>query len=238
MHKGRIFIVEDDVEQLETLMEYFSINGFEARGAGSALEFFEALIGSEYDVAVVDIGLPDKSGFEVVATLRQRTNMGIIVLTARDSISDKMRGYECGADHYFTKPLDCRELIAAVGSLVERLGNRPEAPLEGTSANLPEQWRLNTLLWVLTPPVGNEAKLTEKEMSFLRILICENGSPVAKEKLMADLDYAGDELYGAGALAVMVTRLRKKIREQTGLEPPIKTIRSQGYSFSAPANID
>ncbi|WP_319777235.1 response regulator transcription factor [Maridesulfovibrio sp.] len=238
MPKGRILIAEDDVEQLETLLEYFTLNDFEAHGAGSALEFFEALIGSEYDVSVVDIGLPDKSGFEVVETLRQRTNMGIIVLTARDSISDKMRGYECGADHYFTKPLDCRELVAAVGSLVERLGNRPEVPDEGPSSNQSGQWRLNTLLWVLTPPVGNEAKLTEKEMSFLRILISENGSPVAKETLMADLDYAGDDFYGAGALAVMVTRLRKKIREQTGLEPPIKTIRSQGYSFSAPAGLD
>ncbi|WP_320171221.1 response regulator transcription factor [Maridesulfovibrio sp.] len=235
MPRGSIIIAEDDVEQLETLMEYLSLNDFEVHGAGSALEFFEALIGSDYDVAVVDIGLPDKSGFEVVETLRQRTDMGIIVLTARDSINDKMRGYECGADHYFTKPLDCRELAAAVGSLVERLGSRPEVPIEGAPSNQSAQWRLDTLLWVLTPPAGNEAKLTEKEMNFLRILISEKGSPVTKETLMADLDYAGDELYGAGALAVMVTRLRKKIREQTGLEPPIKTIRSQGYSFSAPA---
>lgn len=235
MATGRIIIVEDDIEQLETLQEYLSLMGFEVKGTSSALEFFQALLGNEYDVAIVDIGLPDQSGFEVVETLRERTDMGIIVLTARDSISDKLHGYEAGADLYFTKPLDSRELAAAAGCLVERMASHQPpvglAPPPGQS----EQWKLDSMKWVLISPVGTEAKLTEKEMIFLRILISKEGSPVSREELMSALDYVGDELYGTGALTVMITRLRKKIREQTDLEPPVKTIRSQGYSFSAPS---
>ena len=231
MSQGRIIIVEDDTELRETILEYLTLKDFEVHGAECALDFFQALIGSPFDVAIVDIGLPDKTGFEVVEHLRHHTSMGIIVLTARDSINDKMRGYKAGADYYFTKPLDSRELSAAIGNLIERLGQNPAI----TPAD-PGLWRLDTLRWVLATPTGETCKLTEKEMRFLSLLFAENGDSVSRETLFAELDYQADEIYGGRALAVLVTRLRKKIREQTGLEPPIKTIRSQGYSFSAPAS--
>lgn len=231
MSKGKIIILEDDVELQETLAEYLTLKGFEVACAGCALDFFQALVGVDYDMALVDIGLPDKSGFEVVEHLRQRTSMTIIVLTARDSIRDKMRGYKAGADHYFTKPLDLRELSAVIESIMERLGE------SAACMNADGKWVLDPLRWTLASPGGKAVKLTEKEMRFMELLVSEDGGTVPRDTLLEAMDYKTDEAYGSRALAVLVTRLRKKIREQTGLEPPITSIRSQGYSFSAPSGL-
>ncbi|MDK2955055.1 MAG: two-component system, OmpR family, response regulator [Desulfovibrionales bacterium] len=233
MAAGRIIIVEDDVEQLETLVEFLELKGFDVHGAQCALDLFQALVGGAYDVAIVDIGLPDKSGFKVVEHLRQNTSMGIIVLTARDSMDDKLRGYELGADHYFVKPLDSRELAAAAGSLIERMACS-SASIDAASG---VEWRLAPSRWMLASPAGQDVKLTEKEVAFLHLLLSHGNEVVSRDTILQALDYRAEESYGGRALAVMVTRLRKKIRDQAGVELPIKTIRSHGYSFSAPAAI-
>ncbi len=229
--KGKIIIVEDDPEQLETLSEYLTLKGYEVRGTECALDFFQALLNRPYDVAIVDIGLPDRTGFEVVEHLRSKTSLGVIVLTARDSMGDKMRGYEAGADHYFTKPLDSRELAAAVGNLIARLSAGRGEPAA------PGVWLLAPLRRTLTSPAGEVINLSEKETTFLRLAISENGAPVSRNTLLEALDYQSNEEFGGRALAVMITRLRKKIRDQTGLKAPIKAVRLRGYGFSAPADI-
>lgn len=232
MDKGKIIVVEDDIELLETFAEYLTLKGFYVECATCALDFFQALVGSEFDVAVVDLGLPDKSGLEVVEHLRRNTSLGIIILTARDSMSDKMRGYKAGADHYFTKPFDLRELAAVAESLINRLGDAASI-----SPGKDDSWRLDPLRRILATPTGHAIKLTEKENDFLKMIMPANGDTVDKDALLEALAYQADATYGARALAVMVTRLRKKIREQTGLEPPITAARAQGYSFSAPAEL-
>jgi len=233
MAAGRIILVEDDVEQLETLVEFLELKGFDVHGAQCALDFFQALVGGTYDVAIVDIGLPDKSGFKVVEHLRQNTSMGIIVLTARDSMDDKLRGYEVGADHYFVKPLDSRELAAAAGRLIDRV----TCSADSSDAASGAEWRLDPLRWMLAAPTGQDVKLTEKETAFLHLLMSRSNEVALRDTLLQALDYHAEKFYGDRALAVMVTRLRKKVRDQAGVELPIKTIRSHGYSFSAPAAI-
>jgi DNA-binding response OmpR family regulator len=108
MNKGNVIIVEDDPDLLENLVEFLMLEGFNVQGVSCVLDFFQTLSISDFDIAIVDIGLPDKSGFEVVKHLRDNTNMGIIILTARDSINDKMMGYDAGTDYYFVKPVEIR----------------------------------------------------------------------------------------------------------------------------------
>lgn len=231
--KSRVIIVEDDVELLETLVEYMELKGFEVTGTSCALDFFQAMTGACFDVAVVDIGLPDKTGFEVVEHLRTKTAMGIIILTARAGMNDKMRGYKAGADHYFVKPVDSRELVAAISSLLMRLSeNRP------TPSRLQDDgWTLDRLRRSIICPNKTLVKLTEKETDFLQLLMENAGTPVPKEALLKSLHYTMQEPYASRALAVMVTRLRNKMRDSAGVEAPIKSIRTVGYSFSGHAHL-
>lgn len=116
----RVIIVEDDRDLRESLVEYLSLDGHDVTGVGSALEFYQALASSTFMIAVMDIGLPDQCGYVMAEFVRRNTPMGIIILTARSSIEDRVNGYRAGGDLYLVKPVDCRELSAAITSLAER----------------------------------------------------------------------------------------------------------------------
>ena len=106
MSDVNVILVEDDIDLRDSLVEMLELSGFYTEGVGSAQEFYQALNTVRYDVAVIDLGLPDQSGLKVVEFLRDKTNMGIIILTARTSLNDRILGYDCGADHFFSKPVD------------------------------------------------------------------------------------------------------------------------------------
>lgn len=232
MRRNKILIVEDDPDLRESVVELLSEEGFDARGAGHALDFFEILSGETFDIAIVDIGLPDKSGFDIVRHLRQHTNMGIVVLTARGTSGDRVEGYTAGADIYFVKPVSGPELTAAVKNISDRLQKScPGTDLPGPG---PESvWRYDAVSWKLSCPQGRETALTTKEQAFIRILVDHHPEPVHRNALLTRLDYHTEGPYGNRSLDVMVARLRKKIKQDTGIQAPIKTVRSMGYGLSS-----
>ena len=229
MSKKRVIIVEDDTDLLDNLSEYFSSENLDVTGVSSAMDSFKALAESSYDVAVVDIGLPDLSGYEVVEYMRDKTSLGIVILTARPGIKDKMKGYDVGADHYFVKPANSSELVAVIKNLAARLDNNPHT-------SVIDEWQLDSQTWLLKSPDGITVNLTAKENAFLSLLLKQNGEPVSRENLRASLGYDFDVEHGNRALDVMVARLRKKLKEKLQIEAPLKTIHSLGYSFSAKEN--
>ena len=231
MEKGSVILVEDDERLLTNLVELLSLKGFDVLGASSAFEFFQGLTAKHYDVAVVDINLPDKSGFEIVNHLRENTRLGIIVMTARHTINDKVKGYESGADYYFVKPVHIRELEASVNNLLSRLCKAGEQKGDGGSGG---EWEFNAKQLILLSPDGNVIDLTVKEAAFIDILIQKYPDTVSREVFLKALNYEATGTYGERALYVMITRLRSKIRDETGEEAPIKTLRTVGYCFSAP----
>ena len=89
----RVILVEDDADVRESMEEYLRLAGFTTVGVGTALEFFRTLVTTEIDVAVIDVGLPDQEGFEIAALLRQRREIGVVMLTARGASEDRIKGF-------------------------------------------------------------------------------------------------------------------------------------------------
>lgn len=228
--KFRVIIVEDDRDLRESIVEYLTLAGLLVTGVGSGLEFYRTLADSSFHISVVDVGLPDQCGYVLAEYIRKNTAMGVIILTARDAVEDRVKGYGVGADLYLVKPVDCRELAAAISSLAER--QRPETPSRPPAA-LQEAWQLTRKSWQLVTPGGSANSLTSREMQFLELLATTPGRAIRRDALLFALGYRDDE-YANRALDSLVRRLRRKIEEGSTLPSPIKTVHAVGYCFSAP----
>jgi DNA-binding response OmpR family regulator len=229
--KARIIIVEDDALLRESLVTYLRHAGFEVRGVGTCLECYHALAMESFTVAVIDVGLPDQSGHVLAEYIRKNLSTGVILMTARDDIDDRVKGYATGADMYFIKPVNNRELEAALASLASRVFEK--APRKPAA---PKAWRLVRHSWSLVNPAGKSIHLTAKEMGFLTCVAESYGVTVRRDEVLATLGYRIDE-YSNRALDSLVRRLRKKISEVSGTPSPIKTIHSTGFRFLAPITI-
>jgi two-component system, OmpR family, response regulator len=225
----RVLVVEDNHDLRESVVEGLNLAGLAAIGVGSASECYQALAGGQLNVALVDIGLPDQSGYVLANYIRANSSLAVIILTARDAVDDRVRGYDAGADLYLVKPVDCRELAAAVTSLAQRQLVRAEPKPPPAAAGF---WSLHLGSWRLAAPNGGTSELTAKEMQFLELLAATPGQPVLRETLLTRLYPRHDE-YTSRSLDSLVRRLRSKIAADTGIEVPIKTAHAVGYCFSA-----
>lgn len=233
----KILIVEDNKDLRETMVEFLEFSGFDVTSAQSAAEFYNVVTKGGWCVVVVDIGLPDQSGFTLVEYLRSNTNVRVIILTANDSLDDKVKGYGLGADLYLVKPIDCRELAAAISSLAQRHVNGLATPMAPSlnitstqvSANI---WKLESVTWSLITPDGVRISLTAKEQQFFDCFDEGDGSIAEREYLLGQLYQRSDE-YTSRSLDSLVRRLRIKIMQATHLDVPIKTIHAVGYCFTA-----
>ncbi len=153
--------------------------------------------------------------------------MGVIIFTARTGIDNKIQGFSAGADYYFSKPVDSRELSAAITNLMCRLA--PECR-EDTAADT-DAWIFRENGWYLTSPKGIEIRLTAKEGEFIRLLLNTENDCLEKEKVLHAMGYLIEGPYGNRALGVMVTRLRKKIKTRAGDNALIKTVHGFGFSL-------
>lgn len=225
-----VVVIEDDKILRESLVECLQLNDFDTSGVESALEFYNLVATTSPTVAIVDIGLPDQNGFILTDFIRRNSSMGIIILTARGAMEDRVKGYDSGADVYLVKPVKCMELAAAVRSVAARCEEKVQPPQN----NLDEGcWQLSTLSCELLPPENDPIRLTEKEEAFLRILCEADDNRCQRSDLLNRLGYQHDE-YGDRALNSLVLRLRKKIESTTGNEAPIRTAHAVGFFFSDP----
>ena len=226
----KVLVVEDNHDLRESVVECLTLAGLAPFGVGSASECYQALVSGDFNVALVDIGLPDQSGYVLAKYIRDNTDLAVIILTARDALEDRVKGYDSGADLYLVKPVDSRELAAAVTSLAQRQQIRSEPQPPHTLAA--ETWSLHLGSWKLAAPNGNSSELTAKEMQFLELLASTPGRAVARDSLLNTLYLRHDE-YTSRSLDSLVRRLRAKITADTGVPVPIKTAHAVGYCFSA-----
>jgi DNA-binding response OmpR family regulator len=229
--KNKILIVEDDIDLRNSLTAYLTTAGLEVTGVGSCLECYATLANSNFSVALVDVTLPDQSGFVLAEYLRTNTSVKIIILTALERIDDRVRGYSAGAHNYFVKPVDTRELLAAIISLVA-IGyqdNLPDAAMSG------QAWQLQRNSWHLVTPNGQAILLTALELQLVEIMAVSPYRVVSRNSLLTSIYSRVDEHSGR-ALDSLVRRLRAKITACDCLSP-IKTAHSVGYCFSAPITI-
>jgi two-component system, OmpR family, response regulator len=228
--KIRVLVVEDNHDLRESVVECLTLAGLAAVGVGNAAECYQALVSGDFNVALVDIGLPDQSGYVLANYIRANTALAVIILTARDALDDRVRGYDSGADLYLVKPVDGRELAAAVTSLAQRQKLRAEPQPAALPAH--DAWSLHLGSWKLAAPNGTSSELTAKEMQFLELLATTPGRAVMRDTLLNKLYLRHDE-YTSRSLDSLVRRLRAKVTADTGVPVPIKTAHAVGYCFSA-----
>lgn len=239
--KPRIAIVEDDVDQLQSLEEFLLDAGYQVWGAGSAEAFYRRFMASPVDVVILDIGLPGEDGLAVAALLKDKPDVAVIILSARDALSDRLSGLRAGADRYLVKPVNLLELAANIDAVANRLALKA-APAPGgdsprSGANQPrEPWRLALQDWVLSSPQGKALHLTTHELVLLQCLIKAQGQAVSKKELTGQI-FGPRAQNGSERLNLLVTRLRKKATEALTEPLPLKTLHQIGYAFTAAARL-
>ncbi len=193
--------------------------GILAAGVGDGAALDAALEAHDPQILILDVGLPGEDGFSIARRMRrERPRLGIIMLTARHGLEDRIRGLDGGADLYFAKPVDLRELASAIASLLRRLGAG-------------RTWRLEPHAARLHTPAGGAVDLTDLELRFLTPLLDRPGEVVEREHLFQALDQP-DDIYAARRMETMVSRLRTKVLRLCPGEPlPVKARHGRGYAF-------
>ena len=218
----RILVVEDDSLLARGLTDVLTRAGHAVEQVSMGLQADQALAAAAYDLVVLDIGLPDISGFEVLRRLRARSSTGkVLVLTARDAVEDRVRGLDLGADDYLTKPFSVNEFEARVRALLRRTSAPSGAITVGRlTVDLDaKRIRIN----------GASSDLTVREWALLELFITCPGRVLSKEQIAQHLGKYDKELT-LNAIEVYVSRLRGKI-ESAGVH--IRTVRGFGYLWEA-----
>lgn len=232
----RVLLLEDDDDQREALVATLLGLGLAVDGAASVADFDRLLRSAAfYTVAIVDLGLPDGDGRQVVRVLAEQTTMGIIILSAEGDVDERINGFDIGADLYFVKPVDGRELASAVRRLAGRRGTETLPADAPATERTP--WRLFRSLWQLSSPGGGEVPLTPKEMQALELLAKQPGEVVSRRELLLHLDYP-DDAGGHRRLEALIRRLRLKLDDVSPDGPPISTSYGVGYAFSRPLTLE
>ena len=227
-----ILIVEDEAAIADTLVFALQGEGFTATWlslAEAALEFQQR---TPADLLILDVGLPDISGFEACRRLRRFSEVPVIFLTARDAEIDRVVGLEIGADDYVVKPFNPRELIARVKAVLRRAqGNEPAAA--GVDVLNFANLRINRSEYVATA-AGNTVQLTAKEMDLLWHLASHPGRVFSREQLLESVwgyEYFGD----TRTVDTHIKRIRHKLGVQEDSPWDIKTVWGVGYKFEVHA---
>ena len=223
---SRILIVEDERKIARFLELELQHEGYEVETAGDGRTGLEKALTWKPDLMILDLMLPELSGIEVCRRLRHESDLPIIMLTAKDDVSDKVMGLDMGADDYMTKPFAIEELLARI-----RVGLKKHRAVAAAAPSVLSAGKL-----VLDPAryaVSWDEKpiaLTKKEFDLLKYLMEHKGQAVTRDALLSDVwgyDYVGD----TNVVDVYIRYLRHKIDEPFGVKT-IHTIRAVGYMFS------
>jgi two-component system response regulator RegX3 len=222
----RVLVVEDEESFSDALSYMLRKEGFEVAVAATGPEALEAFDRNGADLVLLDLMLPGLPGTEVCRELRSRSNVPVIMLTAKDSEVDKVVGLELGADDYVTKPFSSRELVARIRAVLRRQGDVEEitpATLEAGPVRMDVERHIVSVS-------GGTVQLPLKEFELLEILLRNAGRVLTRGQLIDRVwgaDYVGD----TKTLDVHVKRLRAKIEPSPSTPRHIVTVRGLGYKF-------
>ncbi len=222
---AKVLIIDDDKKHSELLKAYFERYGIKLTCAFNAEEGFKKLARTEPDLLLLDVMLPGMSGFDICREVRKKSNIPIIMLTARGDVIDRVSGLELGADDYVGKPFEPRELVARVQALLRRA--EQVGSVMGTL--LFDGLTINTeTRSVLVDDTVVE--LTSMEYELLLILARRQGRKLSRDEILSELRGIDAALL-TRSVDIMVSRLRQKLSDSG--KPPrfIQTIWGRGYSF-------
>jgi two-component system phosphate regulon response regulator OmpR len=218
---AHLLVVDDDRRIRALLRRYLVDHGYRVTAASQAAEARAALRSLAFDLIVLDIMMPGENGFDFVESLRQETQVPVLMLTARTEARDRVRGLEMGADDYLSKPFEPRELLLRINSILRRAKPQPPEPVS-------ESVRFGDFAFDLARGELRQKeetiRLTERERDMLRLLAAQPGETVSREAL-AGAGIAGNER----TVDVQVNRLRRKIERDPANPSHLQTVRGIGY---------
>jgi two-component system OmpR family response regulator len=216
----RILLVEDDTSLCDALSKSLRSEGYAVNSVETGAEALQAIATDEFTLVILDLGLPDMDGLEVLAKARKRKHLiPTLILTARDSMTDKIIGLDTGADDYLAKPFDMQELLARLRVMERRLGTAHNSIISIGAVKLD--------LASHQISVEEQVKeLSRREFMLIKALMENAGRIQSKAQLETKLYEWGDELV-SNAIEVHIHNLRKKLPKDF-----IKTIRGVGYSIN------
>lgn len=217
----RVLVVEDEGPLREATVAYLHLDGCQAQGVGTLAEAERWVLSQDFDVLLLDLGLPDGDGLEWLLRHKSRlATKGVIITTARGESADRIAGVRAGSDVYLVKPVALEELSASIANLHRRL----------SQASPMASWRIDRATWLLYTPQGQSVKLTGSEMAVMCALARQPGVTVPRDDLIVELGCKPDS-YDPRRMEILVRRLRNKVSDNTDTALPLETVHRQGYVF-------
>lgn len=221
---GHLILLEDEDILRHELAAFLGQAGWTVEAVADLSAFRACYDAARHRIAVIDLGLPDGDGMDLIRELRDGGSpLGIVVLTARSAIPDRVAGLADGADHYLPKTSDLDEIAAILSALDRRLaGIQPNAPA----------WLLELASRRLTPPGHQPIHLSHQDCIVLHAVMARQGDTISRQDIVAAL---GEDFlnYDQRRLDTQMRRLRRKVEDAAGIALPLNTVRNVGYCFFA-----
>lgn len=216
---ARITIVEDDPLMREELMDILQKEGFEVIAIADFHDIVAQIATLAPDLVLLDINLPEQSGFEICKSLKSKGIGPILILTSRDKLQDELHGLHLGADDYLTKPCNRDRLLARIQNLLRRFEGQPDLIDGGSFLLDPNTFTLYK---------GSQSLLLSANEGRILLALVQHRPEIVSKFTLRELLWGTDQYIDENALQVNLTRLRKTLR-QLNLENQIETVRGQGY---------
>ena len=218
--RPHVLVVDDDERIRDLVSRYLIENGFIAMTAESAAAARLLLKSFEFDVLVLDVMMPGETGLELARDIKTKHTLPIVLLTALGEAGDRIAGFETGADDYLSKPFEPRELVFRLQSILRRAPARPTEDKKITIG----PWVFDVAEEILNGPKG-AVKLTSAEAILIKALASRPREAISREELAVKCGLEA----GERTIDVQVTRLRKKIEEDSRMPRLLLTVRGRGY---------
>ncbi|MFZ1986480.1 MAG: response regulator transcription factor [Desulfatitalea sp.] len=232
MASDTLLLVDDDVELCNLLKEFLIDEGFHVEACHNGNEGVAKACAGTYALIILDVMLPGCNGFEALQRIRKQSEVPVLMLTARGDEVDRIVGLEIGADDYLAKPFNPRELIARIRAVLRRTRNAAPRLAAGSEK---KRLRVGDLEMDIAArrvvQHGKEIDLTAVEFTLLKVLLLSAGNVVSREELnraVLGRDYSPLDR----SIDVHISKLRKKVKGESGAADAIKAIRGEGYVFA------
>jgi two-component system phosphate regulon response regulator OmpR len=240
MAGARVLVVDDDPAIRDTLLEYLGSHGFEVAAAADGAAARAAIQERVPDVVLLDVGLPGEDGLSLARFIRDRYDIGIVMVTAAGDVVDRVVGLEMGADDYIAKPFDPRELRARLKSVLRRLQERGEraAPVAAGAPAVAERvpigrCSLDLLARQLYDAEGREVPVTAMEFDLLRAFAEHPNQVLSRDRLLTLTRNREWEPFDR-SIDIRIARVRRKIEDDPDHPQAIRTVRGAGYMYVPP----
>lgn len=222
-------IIDDDEELCELVSEYLTVEGFETEAVHDGESGLQRAAEGDYELAILDVMLPKMNGFDVLRNLRERSQLPVLMLTARGDDMERIVGLETGADDYLPKPFNPRELVARLRAILRRVQSDDGAEATGEKLHV-EDLEISASSRSAKLD-GTEVGLTSVEFDLLTALVRQAGKVVNKEDLSENVLERSLSPYDR-SLDMHISNLRKKLGMRADGSERIKTVRSVGYIYT------